>query len=70
MSIKNNTEPTYTYETGPTAAAWGGIPVTSRQLRRWVEQGRLNHVKPGNRVFIRERDILDFIERSTVHAVR
>jgi hypothetical protein len=63
-------ESTYTYDTAPSAPAWGGITVTTRQLRRYVESGKLSHVKLGNRVIIRERDILEFIDRSTVQAVR
>jgi excisionase family DNA binding protein len=67
---KKPAEPVYTYEDVVTSPAWDGIPVTERQVRRWCEQGRLTHVKLGNRVTIRERDIVEFVERATRPAVR
>jgi hypothetical protein len=70
VTKKKNTEPVYTYEDAATSPGWDGIPVTARQVRRWCEQGRLAHVKLGNRVVIRERDIVEFVERATRPAVR
>jgi excisionase family DNA binding protein len=72
MAIKKKkpAEPVYTYDDVETAPAWDGLPVTARQVRRWCEAGRLGHVKLGNRVIIRERDIVEFVERATRPAVR
>jgi excisionase family DNA binding protein len=66
----NNTPSTWTYVTAPNSPSWNGIVVSTRQLRRLVEGGKLSHVKVGNRVVIRDQDIVEFVEKSTVQAVR
>lgn len=68
---KDNTEKYYTYETAPAESPiLRGMGITPRQLKRWVEQGKLSHVKPGNRVLISEAHLRELVERSTINAVR
>jgi excisionase family DNA binding protein len=72
VANKSNTDKDkfYTYDTAPNAPELRGMGITSRQLRRWVEQGKLSHVKPGNRVLLSSTHLREFVERSTNRAVR
>lgn len=50
---------------------YAGLGITVSKLKRAVSAGRISHLKPnGFRVIFRESDLLDFIDRSTVKAVR
>ncbi|QEO15613.1 helix-turn-helix domain-containing protein [Agromyces intestinalis] len=70
MDNKQNTEKYWTYDTAPDSPVLQGMGITSRQLRRWVEQGKLSHIKPGNRVLFSEAHLRELVERSTINAVR
>ena len=70
MDASKNTEQYWTYTSAPDSPTLRGMGITSRQLRRWVEQGKLSHIKPGNRVIFSEALLRELVERSTVNAVR
>ena len=75
MSIKNQStipsdKPHLTYETAPTSPRLNGIPVSSRQLRRAVELGRIGYTKFGNRVLFSDDNLSEWLERATVRPVR
>lgn len=68
--MSSSTERYYTYETAPDSPELHGTGVTSRMLRRSVEQGRISYRKPGLRVIFSSVDLQEFLDRSTVKAVR
>lgn len=70
MDSKKDTEQYWTYESAPESPILRGMGISSRQLRRWVEQGKLSHIKPGNRVLFSEGHLRELVERATVRAVR
>lgn len=71
MAHSKNEPRYYTYKTAPDAPALRGTGVTERMLRRAVELGRISYSKPGGqRVIFSSADLQEFIERSTVKAVR
>lgn len=70
MNSKNPTPQTWTYETAPNSPHLSGTGITTRQLRRWTEQGKVSHLKLGNRVVFTDEHLRELIERATVRAVR
>lgn len=70
MDTSRIAEQYWTYESAPSSPTLQGMGITSRQLRRWVEQGKLSYIKPGNRVLFSEAHLRELVERSTVRAVR
>lgn len=65
------TKPTfYTYKTAPESPVLRGMGISTRQLQRAVQLGRLSHIKPGAQVLFSDEHLRDWIERSTVPAVR
>ena len=73
MSTSRQTppEPTlWTYDSAPSSPALAPYGITTRQLRRWVEAGRVTHVKRGNRVIFLEEHLRELVASMTVHAVR
>lgn len=61
----------YTYETGAArASVVAGVPITSRQLKRWVEAGKVTMTKVGHRVYFTEAQIQELADSLVVRAVR
>jgi len=60
----------YTYKTAPESPALRGLGISTRQLQRAVHLGRLTYIKPGTQVLFSDDHLRDWIERSTVLAVR
>lgn len=67
---KQQNRASYTYETAPDAPELAGMQVSSRMLRRAVEQGRITYLKFGNRVIFTPAMLAEFVERSTHAAVK
>lgn len=40
------------------------LRVKDGTIRKWIYEGKLPHLKLGGRVLIREKDIVDFIDRN------
>lgn len=76
MSKLNHEQPAAqhlsTYETAPARnRELTGLDIfNTRQLRRWVEQGKVEHLKVGHRVFFTDAHLLALVESLTVKAVR
>lgn len=70
MSVKHPTPQYWDYNTAPDSPILQGMGVTTRQLRRWVDQGKVSHLKIGGKIRFSEEHLRELVERSTVHAVR
>ena len=72
MATQPATQHKSTYDTGPARIQeLTGIDiVNTRQLRRWTEQGKVDHLKIGHRVFFLDEHLLSLVESLTVKAVR
>lgn len=71
MATKSNPEPTYDYKSAllsPSPLA--GLGLTERQLRNEVSRGRVEVIRFGNRVVLTHSALQDYLDRSTVKAVR
>lgn len=60
-----------TYETAPARLReLSGVPISSRQLKRWVEAGKVSHTKVGHRVYFTEAQLQELADSLVVKAVR
>lgn len=64
------TPQTWTYDTASDSPILADLPINSRQLRRWTEQGKVDHLKIGHRVYFTEAHLLALVDSLTVKAVR
>jgi len=62
--------PVYTYDTAPDSPQLAGKLVTARTLKHAVATGKISYAKFGNRVIFTEADLQEYVDRSTVKAVR
>ncbi len=60
----------WTYETAPASPTLAPLSLTTRQLKRWVEQRKVDHLKIGHRVFFTDEHLRSLVESLTVKAVR
>lgn len=60
----------YTYDTAPDSPQLRGMGITPRQLKRAVETRRLSCIKTGLRVLFTEEQLAEFVEKSTLRAVK
>ncbi|WP_308491290.1 hypothetical protein [Microbacterium terrisoli] len=70
---KSIAEPTrqFTYSTAPARILERhGITISTRQLQRWVELRRVDHLKIGHRVYFTDENLDALIDSLTVKAVR
>jgi predicted site-specific integrase-resolvase len=59
------------YEDAPDSPVLKGTGITSRQLRRAVQLGKISYIKPtGGRVLFAAEHLEQFLARSAVQAVR
>lgn len=72
MAATVPTQHTSTYETGPARIRElrGLDIVNTRQLRRWTEQGKVDHLKIGHRVFFLDEHLLALVDSLIVKARR
>ncbi len=61
-----------TYDTAPgrILERTGIDLITSRQLKRWVEAGKVDHLKVGHRVYFTDEHLDALVDSMTVKAVR
>lgn len=60
----------WSYSTAPTSPILGPLCLSERQLRRWVEQRKVDHLKIGHRVFFTDEHLRSLVDSLTVKAVR
>ena len=75
MSVKNSvTRPAevelWSYATAPASPILKPLNLSERQLRRWVEQRKVDHLKIGHRVFFTDEHLRTLVDSLTVKAVR
>lgn len=60
----------WTYDDAPESPALKPLAVTSRQLKRWVVQRRVDHLKIAHRVYFTDEQLAALAESFVVRAVR
>lgn len=60
----------WTYATAPNAPVLAPLNLSTRQLQRWVEQRKVDHLKIGHRVFFTDEHLRALVGSLTVKAVR
>ena len=62
----------YTYETAPARLLQltDGVPISRRQLERWVERRKATMTKVGHRVYFTERQLQELADSLVVKAAR
>lgn len=60
----------WTYDSAPNSPALKPLRISSRQLRRWTEQRRVDHLKIAHRVYFTDEQLAALAESFVVRAVR